>query len=229
MKLKAGNVSVSHETVYKFTYDRENKHLRLWEFLKKKHPKRRSKHDRRVKQSKRLEITGRTRINWRPKEANGRTKIGHWESDLMEGTKSSKDVVSVEVERRSRYTSLAKLENKEALNKLNALNQQLGKLPNSMVRSITFDNGSENYYHQDAAENLNCKTFFCNPYHSWEKGTVENSIGLVRQYIPKGTDLSIIDQSDLNHISWELNNRPRKVLEYYTPREVIRKETGWGI
>lgn len=229
LKLKAENVSISHETIYQFIYAKENKHLRLWEFLRRRYPKRRKKYDRKVKRSKHLEIPNRTLIDQRPEEANQRARIGHWETDLIEGKKSSKDVVSITTERRSRYTMLTKLENKEALPKMSALNRNLGRLPSSLVRSITFDNGKENYYHQEVAENLNCGTYFCNPYHSWEKGTVENTGGLVRQYLPKGTDLSIIDQPDLNHISWQLNNRPRKVLNFYTPREVIHKETGWGI
>lgn len=229
LKLKAENVAVSHETIYQFVYARENKPLRLWEFLRRRYPKRRKKHDRKVKRVKHLEIPNRIKIDQRPEEANRRTSIGHWETDLIEGRRSSKDVVSIEVERRSRYAALTKLENKEAANKAGALNQQLGKLPRFLVRSVTFDNGTENYYHERVAKNLNCQTFFCNPYHSWEKGTVENSVGLVRQYLPKGADLSIIGQPELNHIAWQLNNRPRKILKYLTPREVIREEAKWGI
>jgi len=229
LKLKAENASVSHETIYQFIYAKENKHLRLWEFLRRRYPKRRKKYDRKVKRSKRLEIPNRTLIDQRPEEASHRAKIGHWETDLIEGKKSSKDVISIEVERRSRYTMLTKLENKEALPKMNALNRNLGKLPSSLVKSITFDNGKENYYHQEVADNLSCRTFFCNPYHSWEKGTVENTGGLVRQYLPKGTDLSTIEKPELSYIAKELNDRPRKVLNFSTPREVIRKETGWGI
>lgn len=229
LKRKAENAAVSHETIYQFIYAKENKPLRLWEFLRKRYPRRRKKYDRKVKRGKILEIPNRIKIDQRPEEANHRTKIGHWETDLIEGKKSSKDVISIEVERRSRYTMLTKLENKEADNKLSALNQQLGKLPSSLVKSITFDNGKENYYHEEVADNLSCQTFFCNPYHSWEKGTVENTGGLVRQYLPKGTDLSTIEKSELSYIAKELNNRPRKILKYYTPREVILRETGWGI
>lgn len=229
LKTKAPNCYVSHETIYKFIYAKENKRLRLCDFLPRRRKRRQSLYSRRVKRSKRLRIPNRVPIEQRPEEANERTKIGHWESDLMEGKKSSKDVVSITVDRKSGYTLLAKLPNKEANHKAGSLVEQLTPLPSVLVKTLTLDNGTENYYHEKVTKQAGCGVYFCNPYHSWEKGTVENTVGLVRRYIPKGTSLDQIEQVDLNVISRQLNNRPRKRLEYYTPREVIQKETGWCI
>jgi IS30 family transposase len=95
------------------------------------------------------------------------------------------------------------------------------------VYSLTFDNGPENREHEQVARTLRCHTFFCHAYHAWEKGTVENTIGLIRAYIPKRTDLSAVTLVDLRTIARELNDRPRKRLGFYTPSEVMYKETGW--
>lgn len=123
---------------------------------------------------------------------------------------------------------MARLENKKAEEKSQSMINQFYRWPSPLVKTITMDNGLENHDHEETARILNCQTYFCNAYHAWEKGTVENTIGLVREYIPKKTDLSEIAKADLNWIAWELNNRPRKRLGFLTPSEVFYKETGWG-
>lgn len=227
LKLKVPGLSVSYETIYQFIYAGENKRLRLWELLKRRHPRRQLAGLRRIK--RKSLIPGRVFIEERPGEANLRLAIGHWETDNMEGPRDSKPCVSINVDRRSGVVRIGKLKNKEAKEKERSMIGQLGKFPERLVKSVTMDNGTENTNHQRIARRLGCQTYFCNPYHSWEKGSVENTIGLVRQYLPKGTDLAKITQGELSWIAWQLNHRPRKRLGYYTPSEVFEKETGWGI
>lgn len=175
-----------------------------------------------------MSIPNRLNIALRPEEANTRESVGHLETDLMEGLRKTGGVVSVTVDRKSGLVMLDKLLSKESTARMKILVDRLTKYPKQMRKTLTMDNGTENMEHERLQKELNCHTFFCNPYHSWEKGTVENTIGLVRSWIPKGTDLTTIQQSDLNAIMLELNHRPRKRLGYLTPYEVTLKETNWG-
>ena len=227
LKLTAPNCYVSAESIYKFIYHKENRSLKLWEFLRKGHSKRQGLFSRKVKIRKNLAIPNKTPIERRPEEANLRSKVGHLESDLMEGSHTSKDTVSVTIDRKALAVYLDKLPNKEAKIRAEGLNERLNKLPFSLQKTVTLDNGSENAHHEKITKEHGTRIYFCNPYHSWEKGTVENTIGLVRQYVPKGTNLSEVTQGDLNTIAWELNNRPRKKLGFYTPSEMVYKEVGW--
>ena len=214
------NLSISHETIYKFIYSKGFKDFRYWEFLRRGHIKRQNKHNRKSKRCKHLEIPNKINISMRPEEADIRSKTGHWETDLMEGTKKSSKVVNVLVDRKSGYVLLDNLKNKESYPKAYSLIRSLKYMPK---QTVTFDNGTENYKHELVSAMTGCHTYFCNAYHSWEKGTVENTIGLVRSYIPKGTNLDNISKGELKTIEWELNNRPRKRLCYLTPYEVMFK------
>ncbi len=213
--------SISHEAIYQYIYAKENKHLGLWVYLRRKQPARVEKEGRK---SKREIIPNRTFIDERPNHVETRKEIGHWESDLMEGKKSDKPAVSVTTERKSRMTILSRVESKEAKAKAEATIRQMQKLPPGFRKSITFDNGSENARHEEMAEALNLKTYFTHPYHSWEKGTVENMIGLVREFFPKRESLEDITQRELNLAAQLLNNRPRKCLGFKTPYEVFYGE-----
>lgn len=214
------DISISHETIYKFIYAKEVSNIRYWEFLRRGHIKRQHKHDRKVNRCKHLGIPNKTNISKRPPDANLRTKIGHWETDLMEGTKDSSKVVTVLVDRKSGYVLLDILKNKEAFPKADSLIKSLKYFP---TKTITFDNGTENYRHELVSSMTGCTTYFCNAYHSWEKGTVENTIGLIRSYVPKKTSLEHLSKTDVWAIANELNNRPRKRLGYLTPYEVMWK------
>jgi IS30 family transposase len=227
LKIAIPDCAVSYETIYKFIYDKSNRSLRLWEFLRKAHGRRQLIFSRKIQTAKRLAIPNKTSIEQRPKEANLRLKVGHWESDNMEGSRTSKDAVSVTTDRKSLYVLLDKLPSKETKYKISSLNERFSKMPAILKRTITFDNGSENYDHQKLVKQNGVKTYFCNPYHSWEKGTVENTVEVVREYYPKGMNLSQIDQKDLNAVERELNNRPRKKLGFYTPTEFVYKEINW--
>lgn len=224
LRLKVPSLSISFESIYQFVYAKENRSLKLWDFLRRRHPKRQLFQQRKVKVRS---IPNRVFIENRPLKATLRKEAGHWETDNMEGLKKIPGAVSVNVERKSHLTRLFKLTNKQAEEKSNSLITQFDSWPRNLVKTLTMDNGTENYEHEKVTQALGCKTYFCHPYHAWEKGTVENTIGLVRQYFPKRTDLSGITQADLNWVAWELNNRPRKILGFYTPSEILYKDTGW--
>lgn len=225
LKLKAPQSAVSYETIYQFIYAKDNRRLRLYELLRKRH---RSRYQKSGRKGHRLKIPARILIDHRPQAANLRLEVGHWETDNMEGNRATKACVSTSVDRKSLLTKLAKLDSKEAKEKTAGLIRNFGNWPTHLIKTMTYDNGKENYYHQQIAVKLNCHNYFCHAYHSWEKGTVENTIGLVREYLPKGTDLSQVTQGELSWIADQLNHRPRKKLGYYTPSEIFEKETGWG-
>lgn len=226
LQLKVPERALSHETIYQFVYAKENRPLRLWEFLRRGRCRRQGLFSRKAQTAKRLQIPDRVPIEQRPLEADQRLKVGHFEADLMEGKRSQREAVAVAVDRRTGYLLLDKLESKEADPRAETLIRSLAAL-HVVVKTITVDNGTENYHHQRVAAFLRCQIFFCHPYHSWEKGTVENTIGLVRSYLPKKTDLAQVGQADLRGVAWELNHRPRKRLGFYTPAEVVFNETGW--
>ena len=221
-------VTVSHETIYKTLYQSPLKHERLWEFLRRGHKKRERWFDRRMRHYTRGAIAGKIPISERPPEAQERTRVGHWETDLMEGTKASRHVVSATVDRKSGAIMLDKLTSKDSQEKMDAMVQRLSHIPIHIRRTMTFDNGLENAQHR-RLHDLRMLTFFCAAYHSWEKGTVENTIGLVREYLPKGMDLTQVTQQELMVIGSSLNDRPRKRLGYLTPNEVLLKEAGWCV
>lgn len=221
-------VTVSHETIYKTIYHCPLKHERLWEFLRRGHKKRERWFDRRTRHHRRGEIFGKVPITERPQEAQKRTHVGHWETDLMEGTKASRHVISATVDRKSGAIMLDKLTSKESEEKMDAMVRRLSHIPIHIRKTMTFDNGLENAQHR-RLHDLRMLTFFCAAYHSWEKGTVENTIGLVREYLPKGMDLTEVTQQELMIIGTSLNDRPRKRLGYLTPNEVLSKEAGWCV
>jgi len=221
-------ITVVHETIYAFLYQPPLKHERLWEFLRRGHKKRERWFDRRVHCAKRALIQGKTPITERPVEAQIRSKVGHWETDLMEGTRKTHHVVSVTVERRSGAIIMDKLSSKESKEKMDTLIRRMEHIPIHIRKTMTFDNGTENTEHR-RLNAVNMHTYFCAPYHSWEKGTVENTIGLVREYLPKGMDLTNITQQELMNIATAINDRPKKRLGYKTPNEVLLQEAGWCV
>lgn len=222
------SVVVGYETIYTSIYHGPWKHERLWEFLRRGHKKRARWMDRRVHTGKRVIIPGRISISERPLDVQGRTTLGHWETDLMEGSRQTHHVVSATVERKSGAIMLDKLSSKESCGKLDALITRCSRIPFHIRKTMTFDNGIENAEHR-RLRSIGMDTYFCAPYHSWEKGTVENTIGLVRQYYPKGGDLTHVTQQDLMTVSQALNDRPRKRLGYKTPNEVLLEEAEWCV
>lgn len=211
--------SVSPEAIYKYIYKKKNRREKLWEYLDRGHKKRKVKSGRKV--HKKTKIPNAVSIDLRPKEAETRKVPGHWETDNMEGKKTDKNVVSSLVERQTRKTHLSLLPSRKSLDKNNHITKTLNNYPNFLTKTLTADNGAENTKHQEITKDTGVPVFFCHPYHSWEKGTVERKFREVRRYIPKGTSLKNITQKRIKQIEEVINNKPMKILDYLTPNEVM--------
>jgi len=164
-------------------------------------------------------IPQRVSIAQRPPEINLRQALGHWESDLVWG--AGRCALQVSVERKTRFTRLRILPNKTAQASYDGLAAILSPLPSSLRKSITYDNGSENMLHVEINQRFQMRSFFCQPYHAWEKGTVENTNGLVRRLLPKRTNFNRISPARIQRIEDWLNARPRKCLNFNTPAEAL--------
>jgi len=219
LQLMENLTSVCHESIYQFIYKEAPD---LIQHLPRKHRRRRKKHPYRKKPTK---IALKTCISLRPEPINNRSVAGHWESDSVE-SKGHKQGCNVLVERKTRLKHITKLESKKAGATQKALLKRLSTHPDNMVSSITYDNGSENAKHLIVNDKLGCDSYFCQPYHSWEKGTVEQTIGLVRRFFPKGTDFTQVSSKRLLQIESLLNNRPRKCLGFKTPLEAYNEFVG---
>ena len=210
-------IQVSHEWIYQHIYDDKAQGGKLWQHLRcqKKKRKRYGSYDRRG------QIAGRRSIDERPTIVESKRRLGDWELDTIIGRQHQKAIVSL-VERKSKYTLLAKVERNTSLAVQQAVTDQLA--PHSdKVRTLTSDNGREFAGHQKIAASLEADFFFAHPYHSWERGLNENTNGLVRQYFPKQSDFSKITQEDLQRVINLLNHRPRKTLKFKTPHQVFFK------
>lgn len=213
LKREHGRAVISHETLYDFVYDSEiGKRDKLYEYLPRG-KKRRSKKNGRKSQKHRLE--GRVFIDARPREINERTSFGHWETDSV--LCKYRDSVNVLAERMSRKVIITKLDAKDAHATTSAITTRLA---GEIVESVTADNGPENTEHKKIAAALEALFFFCHPYHSWEKGTVENRNGVIRRYLPRTTNLRTWSQAELDEVADDINNTPMKCLDFQTPNEV---------
>ena len=210
---------ISHETIYAFIYAMPKGELRkeLIARLRRKHTNRRKQG--RAHNSDRGRIADMVSIHDRPEEIEGRQIPGHWEGDLIIG-KSHQSAVGTLVERTSRYLVLAHLKQHTAENTRLSFTRKLNDVPEAMKKSLTYDQGKEMSQHKIMAKDLNIGIYFCDPHSPWQRGTNENTNGLVRQYLPKGTDLSHQSQEDLDKIALSINTRPRKILGFKTPQEV---------
>ena len=175
-------------------------------------------------QERRGKIADMVSVHCRPPEASSRLFAGHWESDLIKGKGNASAVGSL-VERSSRLLILVHLPGPKpgsAATVLEAFNEKLRSIALPMRQSLTHDQGSEMARHKELAASSNIAVYFCDPHSPWQRGTNENTNGLVRQYLPKGTDLSGYSQEQLDAIADEINNRPRKTLNAYSPLEAYR-------
>jgi len=213
---REGIVSVSHETIYQHVWkdkkDGGNLHLHLRHNGKKYHK-------RQSRNSGRGLIPGRVDIDQRPAIVAAKSRIGDWEADTITGAKHKGAVMS-HVERKSKYTKLAKLPDKTANSVVKASRRLLLPLAHR-IETITYDNGKEFAAHAAIASSLGALSFFAKPYHAWERGLNEHTNGLVRQYFQKCSDLSILSHADVQRVEDKLNSRPRKILGYKTPHEVF--------
>jgi len=210
---------VCHESIYQYIYIQAPE---LIENLARKHKHRHTKFPYRKVG---VRIKNRVSIRDRPEHINSREEIGHWESDSVVGS-DRQHGLNVILERSSRLVHICLLKDKTSAETTEKLIKRLSNHPAELVKSITYDNGSENVLHQRVNDTLDTVSYFCEPYHSWEKGAVEQANGLIRRYFPKGTDFSKVTPSQINRVEKLLNNRPRKCLNYRTPYEVFRKACG---
>ena len=156
-------------------------------------------------------------IRQRPAAVEDRAVPGHWEGDLLSGPNNT--YIATLVERQTRYVMLAKVAGKDTQTVVNALIQQAKKLPKELYKSLTWDRGKELTDHRRFTMATNIDVYFCDPQSPWQRGSNENTNGLLRQYFPKGTDLSVHSQTHLNKVARQLNERPRKTLQFETPAE----------
>jgi len=216
---KQGKLSISHETIYKYIWKEKRAGGELYKHLRcssKQRRKRYSSYDSRGR------LAGKKMIDTRPSEIEKRLKVGHWEIDTVHG-KGKGSIVTL-VERATGYVLIGQLDSRKVVD----LNHRTSKLINrrsKLFKTITADNGVEFHGYKKLEKRHEISFYFAYPYHSWERGTNENTNGLIRQYLPKGCSMEKLTQIECNAIANKLNNRPRKRYQYQTPEEMLEKLT----
>jgi len=216
--------NISYESIYYYIYEKAEKYKKLYKHLRTNRPKR-------IKQGKRksrsLTIPKRKSIHDRPEIVNNKERLGDWESDTLElQRKKGNPYISVQYERKTQLLRVHKMKDKSAEETKEALIKTVESVLPGLCQSITFDNGSENVLHTQIKDFFEIETYFCDPFASWQKGGVENVNKLLRQYLPRNTDLSDLTNEELQQIQEKINNRPRKSLNFLTPNEVINEQSG---
>lgn len=209
---------VSHEIIYRSLFIQARGALKkeLIQHLRRTRAMRRSRHHT-MKTDDHGRITGTVSISERPATVEDRAVPGHWEGDLLCGNLTSQ--IATLVERQTRYVMLVKVAKKDTETVINALIKHAQKLPQELYKSLTWDRGKEMADHQRFTLATDIKVYFCDPQSPWQRGSNENTNGLLRQYLPKGMDISSYSQAKLNALARQLNTRPRKTLNYETPAE----------
>ncbi len=212
------NMQVSHETIYKSLFIQARGALKkeLLQHLRRTRAMRRSRHHTQ-KTADHGRIADAVSIRERPAEVEERAVPGHWEGDLLFGSNNSQ--IATLVERHTRYVMLARVKSKDTKTVINALIKQAHKLPRELYKSLTWDRGKEMADHKRFSLDTDIKVYFCDPQSPWQRGSNENTNGLLRQYFPKGMDLSDVHQNRLNAVARRINGRPRKTLDFRTPAE----------
>jgi transposase, IS30 family len=204
--------SIDPETIYRYIYSKKAKRYRLWEYLTNGRKKRMHKGGRCVRNSSK--IPGVISIDLRPEVVNHRQELGHWETDNIIGKATDKTALTTTVERVIHITHIAKI-TRTADAKKAAVSAQLHAYPTELTQTMTIDNGSEN----TTLSTIGMPVYNCHAYHSWEKGTVENTNGIIRRYIPKGVSIDTITEVAVRAVEDKMNNTPRKCLGYLKPYE----------
>lgn len=218
-------MQISHETIYRSMFIQTRGVLKkeLISHLRTHRTMRRSENASRKGQN-RGAIVDAVSISERPAEAQDRAVPGHWEGDLITGSNNTH--IATLVERHSRYLMLIKVAGKDTESVVSALIKRVTKLPLELRRSLTWDRGSELAKHKDFTIATDVQLFFCDPRSPWQRGSNENTNGLLRQYFPKGTPLNGFSQADLNKVAARLNGRPRKTLGFMTPVDKLTETLG---
>ena len=211
---------VSHETIYKSLFI-QTRGIFKAELKKHLRTKRMFRHAKHHKSGSRGQILDAVSISARPQEVEDRAIPGHWEGDLLIGTSNS--AIATLVERHSRFTVLCKIQNRTALVVVQSLAEQMKKLHPLVLKSLTWDRGQELSAHKAFSVATDMDVYFCDPSSPWQRGTNENTNGLLRQYFPKGSGVAEYAQAELNEIAAKLNSRPRKILNFRTPAEVFNE------
>lgn len=215
-------ICVSHETLYQYIYKKD---ITWAKYLLRRKYGRKPRKKHLYKPNNPKNIPNRTDIDLREELANLRLEFGHYECDTVESCKKrgkTKPCLTVLIERMSRKVFINKTASKTA--KLTTTSIETALRPHlSSLKSITYDNGSEFSMHEKINKMLNTKSYFCKPYHSWEKGTVENINGIIRRFFPKGTDFGKISMKQIKYVENWINNRPMKILNYLTPNEKFQQ------
>lgn len=213
-------MQVSHETIYRSLFIQARGVLKkeLMKHLRSRRVMRCSRHAM-TEDPPRTSIVDAVSIRERPAEVEDRAIPGHWEGDLISGSKNSH--IATLVERHSRFTMLVHVEGKDTASVVSALSRQVRKLPLQLRKTLTWDRGGELASHKKFTIATGVKVYFCDPQSPWQRGSNENTNRLLRQYFPKGTDLSLYSQSDLDKVALLLNQRPRKTLNYINPAEKL--------
>lgn len=215
------DLSVSYESIYCWVYyNKRWRKDRLWKYLECGRRKRRKKRGRNVVSY--TQVLDAKSIDLRPNKANLRLESGHWETDLLESGRDSSAALSVTTDRKTRVARLVKVKDKTGRSKVLALARPAPA--GSVWLTLTADRGPENRSYPAWEEKLGIQVYFCHPYHSWEKGTVENTIKRIRRFIPKGADVSRYSWRDIKKIEYWLNTKPMKCLQFRTPYEMMRQE-----
>ncbi len=213
-----GELSISHETIYKYVWRDRFYGGTLYTHLRQAAKRRRKRYNA---YDSRGVLAGKRHISERPKAVETRRSIGHWEIDTVMG-RGDLDCIITLVERKSKLTKIGKLRNRTKQQTNACLVRMLKKLQGK-VKTITADNGTEFHGYKEIEKKTGVKFYFCMPYHSWERGTNENTNGLIRQYLPKGKSMASLTQEKCNRIAHELNTRPRKRHNYKTPLAIYEK------
>ncbi|HTM96119.1 MAG TPA: IS30 family transposase, partial [Croceibacterium sp.] len=201
--------SISHESIYRFIYRPRLRREKLHRFL----PRAKATRGRRYFKRRRDPIPGRTSIHERPRAVETREQFGHWEGDLMQFRTQRGNLLTL-CERKTRFTFTAPLPSKQAETTDDALREILGPLPEPARRSVTFDNGSEFALHENLNAELATQTYFCDPHSPWQRGTIENTNGLLRRDMPRKTNLHDYTAGDIDDLTWAINSTPRKSLDF---------------
>jgi IS30 family transposase len=212
------SMQVSHETIYRSLFIQARGALKK-ELMAHLRSGRQMRRTLKIAPSKRGQIVDAISIRERPAEIEDRAVPGHWEGDLIVGANCT--YVATLVERRTRFVMLAKLHSKDSTSVVDALIKKMKQLPQQLASSLTWDRGTEMAQHKRFTMATDMKVYFCDPRSPWQRGSNENTNGLLRQYLPKDADLSVYSQAQLNAIARRLNDRPRETLGFYSPAEKL--------
>lgn len=214
-------MTISYEAIYLHIY--KNSQAKVNKKLISLLTGKRTKRKKRGSPNKSCQIKDRISIDERPLHIEKRNRIGHWEGDLMVGPKHASAIGTI-VERKTRFTYIVKLKNSKSNTVTQQFARKLNQLHRGCRKTLTYDNGTEMTYHKWLKKRTGMDIYFAHPYSAWERGTNENTNGLIRRFFPKGTDFNLISSRKLKFIQDKLNNRPRKILSYNTPNEALKKE-----